>query len=234
MLHKRGVLTYLGPKRILLCVLLFVFVGLSWYLRQQGYLNPKVIFAFIGNYPLMAPFIFIACYALALLLMIPTLPLNLGAGMLWGPFWGSLIAMAGSGLGVICAFTIARSTIGQPFATRFDNRAITWLQNELEIKGWKVVAFTRINPIFPSGPLNFIFGLTSISFATYIWSSIVFLIPLTVAFAIIGHEVSNFVIEGEVGDLVKTLLIISAVITSIVLFRVFTKLLTQIKNPELP
>jgi len=182
----------------------------------------------------MAPFIFIAFYALALLVMIPTLPLNLGAGMLWGPLWGSLVSMAGSSLGVVCAFTIARTAIGQPFADRFDNLTITWLQNELKTKGWKIVAFTRINPIFPSGPLNFIFGLTSISFVTYIWSSIVFLIPLTVAFAIIGYEIGNFVIEGEVGDLVRTLIVISTVITSIVLFRVFTKLLTHIKNSELP
>jgi len=225
---------YIGPKRIVFGTLLFCLIGAAWYLRQQGYLNPKVLIEFIGDYPFMAPFIFIAFYTLALLVMIPTLPLNLGAGMLWGPLWGSLVSIAGSGLGVICAFAIARSTIGQPFATRFDNRAVTWLQNELERKGWKVVAFTRINPIFPSGPLNFIFGLTSISFATYIWSSIAFLIPLTVAFAIIGHEVSNFVIEGDVGDLVKTLLVVSAVITSIVLFRVLTKLLTHIKNPELP
>ena len=233
MLKKESIRRYIGPKRIVFSTLLFCLIGLAWYLRQKGYLNPKVLIEFIGDYPLMAPFIFIAFYALALLVMIPTLPLNLGAGMLWGPLWGSFIAMAGSGLGVICAFTIARSTIGQPFAARFDNRSITWLQNELKIKGWKVVAFTRINPIFPSGPLNFIFGLTSISFATYIWSSIVFLIPLTAAFAIVGHEVSNFIIEGEVGDFVRTLLIISAVITLIVLFRIFTKLVTQIKNPEL-
>ncbi|MGB2928538.1 MAG: VTT domain-containing protein [Desulfobacterales bacterium] len=234
MLNKEGVRRYIGPKRILLCVLLFFFVGLSWYLRQQGYLNPKVIFAFIGNYPLMAPFIFIAFYALALLLMIPTLPLNLGAGMLWGSLWGSLVAMAGSGLGVIFAFTIARTAMGQPFANRFDNLTITWLQNELKTKGWKIVAFTRINPIFPSGPLNFLFGLTSISFTTYIWSSIVFLLPLTVAFAIIGCEVSNFVIEGKAGDLVRTILIVSAVITLIALFRVFTKLLTHINHLKLP
>jgi len=225
---------YIGPKRIMLSTLLFCFISIAWYLRQQGYLNPKVVFTFIGNYPFMAPFIFIAFYALALFLMVPTLPLNLGAGMLWGPLWGSLVAIAGSGLGVIFAFTIARTAMGQPFANRFDNLTITWLQNELKTKGWKIVAFTRINPIFPSGPLNFIFGLTSISFATYMWSSIIFLIPLTVAFAIIGYEVSNFVIEGEVGDLVRTLLVVSAVITSIVLFRVFTKLLTHIKNPELP
>jgi len=225
---------YIGPKRIVFSTLLFCLIGLAWYLRQKGYLNLKILIEFISDYPLMAPFIFIAFYALALLVMIPTLPLNLGAGMLWGPLWGSLISMAGSSLGVICAFIIARSTIGQLFANRFDNITITWLQNELKTKGWKIVAFTRINPIFPSGPLNFIFGLTSISFATYIWSSIVFLFPLTVAFAIIGHEVSNFVIEGEVGDLVRTLLVVSAVITSIVLIRIFTKLLTHIKNPELP
>lgn len=224
---------FIGPKRVIFSMLLFFLIGSAWYLRQQGYLNPKVLIEFIGDFPLMAPFIFIAFYALALLVMIPTLPLNLGAGMLWGPIWGSLVSIAGSSLGVICAFIIARSTIGQPFANRFDSRTITWIQNELKTKDWKIVAFTRMNPIFPSGPLNFIFGLTSISFETYLWSSIVFLVPLTVAFAIIGHEVSNFVIEGEVGDLVRTVIVISAIITSMVLFRVFTKLLTQIRNPEL-
>jgi len=137
MLNKEGMRRYIGPKRIILSTLLFCFIGIAWYLRQQGYLNPKVIFTFIGNYPFMAPFIFISFYALALFLMVPTLPLNLGAGMLWGPLWGSLVAMAGSGLGVIGAFTIARTAIGQPFTNRFDNLTITWLQNELKIKGWK-------------------------------------------------------------------------------------------------
>lgn len=224
---------YIGPKRIIICIFLFCFVSIAWYLRQQGYFDPKELFGFIRSHPMMAPFIFIVFYAFALLLMIPTLPLNLGAGVLWGPLWGSLVAMAGSSLGVIGAFGIARTALGQPFAERFDNRTVTWLQNEFKTKGWKIVAFTRINPIFPSGPLNFIFGLTSIPFTTYTWSSLVFLFPLTVAFTIIGYQVSDIVIEGHAGNWVRNIFILSAVITFIVLFKILTKIMTLSNDTEL-
>lgn len=230
---KHGLRRYIGPKRIVLSTLLIGFIGLAWYLRQQGHFNSELLFKFITKHSLTAPLIFIAFYGLSILLMFPTLPLNLGAGFLWGPIWGSLIAMVGSCLGAIGAFTIARTAIGQPLSYRFDNRMVAWLQNELEDKGWKIVAFTRINPVFPSGPLNFIFGLTSIRFSTYTWSSLVFLFPLTLAFAIIGYEVSDFVLEGEMGDLVRTILIVSAVVTLIVLLRVATKLITHIQLKKL-
>jgi len=228
--HKRGLRRYIGLKRIVLGSLFAGFIGLAWYLRQEGHLNPELLFTFISNYPLMAPLIFIAFYVLALLVMLPTLPLNLGAGILWGPVWGGLIATAGSGLGAIAAFAIARTTLGQPLAQRLDNRMLAWLQNELETKGWYIVAFTRINPVFPSGPLNFVFGLTSIRFLTYTWSSLAFLFPPTLAFAMIGYEVSDFVLEGEMADLIRTILIVSAVITFMILSRIATKLIIRNKD----
>jgi uncharacterized membrane protein YdjX (TVP38/TMEM64 family) len=230
---RYGLRRYMGPKRIVLSVLFVGFIGFAWWLRQQGHLNPEFIFKLINDYSLSAPVIFIIFYALSILTMFPTLPLNLGAGFLWGPVWGTLISMVGSCLGAIGAFAIARKAIGQPLAYRFDNRMVEWLQKEIETKGWKIVAFTRLNPVFPSGLLNFVFGLTSIRFLTYTWSSLVFLFPLTLAFAVIGYEVSNFVLEGEMADLVKNILIISSVITLIVLLWVTTKLITHIRAREL-
>ena len=225
--HNRGLYRYIGPKRVVLGALFAGLIGLAWYLRQQGHVNPEFLFTFISNYPLMAPLIFVGFYALSVLLMVPTLPLNLGAGILWGALWGGLIATAGSGLGAIGSFAIVRTTLGQPLAQRFDNRFVVWLQNELETKGWKVVAFTRLNPVFPSGPLNFVFGLTSICFSTYIWSSLAFIFPPALAFAIIGHEVRDFVLEGEKADLVKSIIIVSAGVTLVIIRCIVTKLIIR-------
>lgn len=231
--NRHGFRKYVGPKRILLGGLFVGLIGLVWYLRQQGYINPQLLFLFTSRYPLMAPLFFVVFYASAVLFMIPTLPLNLGAGILWGPLWGSLIATAGSGLGAIGAFAVARRIIGQPLLLRFDNRIVVWLQNELETKGWKVVAFTRLNPIFPTGPLNFMFGITSIRFSTYVWSSLVFLFPLTLAFAIIGYEASSFVMDGEIDDLIRTIFIFSALITLMIIARVATKIIFCNKDKSL-
>ena len=231
---KRGIRRYIGPKRVLLGSLYAGLIGLVWYLRSQGQLTPEILFAYINDYPITAPAVFIAVYALSVMLMIPTLPLNLAAGVLWGAMWGGIFATAGSVLGAVGAFLIARSILGQPLAKRFDNRMLTWLQNELETQGWRVVAFTRINPVFPSSPLNFVFGLTSIGFFTYAWSSLAFLFPPTLAFAVIGYEAGIFVLQGETADLVRTILIVSGVIALLVMARVATKVLLhdKVKSPS--
>ena len=214
---------YIGPKRVLLGTLYAVLIGLVWYLRSQGQLTPEFLFAYINDYPITAPAVFVAVYALSVMLMIPTLPLNLAAGVLWGAMWGRIFATAGSVVGAVGAFLIARSILGRPLAHRFDNRMVKWLQNELQTQGWRVVAFTRINPVFPPGPLIFVFGLTSIRFFTYAWSSLIFLFPPTLAFAVIGHETGIFVLQGETADLIRTILIVSGVIALLVMARVATK-----------
>ena len=196
------------------------FIFLAWYFRSHGYFDAEFLFEYIGRHPLLAPFIFILFHVLALLFMIPSLPLNLAAGMLWGPQWGSIITTVGGGLGAVIAFALARTSLGQPLARKFDNRIIGWLQEQLEIKGWRIVAFTRINPIFPSSLLNYIFGITSIRFTTYTWSSVVFMFFPALALSVIGHEIGDFIITGRAADIFRTVLIVSIVITSLIIMRI--------------
>ena len=162
---------------------------------------------------------FIGFYIISIIFLVPTLPLNLGAGILWGPFWGSILALLGGLGGAIAAFLISRTALGQPLAERFNNRVLLWLQTELDTRGWKVVAFTRLNPIFPSGPLNFVFGLTSISFATYAWATAVFHYPPALAFAIIGYSSGQFLFQGQAADWGKTIMIVSLAVTALFLIR---------------
>lgn len=216
---KRGWRRYIGPKRLILLVIFGGGLAALHYLRLYGYLTPELVFRFIQEHQVGAPMLFIGFYILSITFLVPTFPLNLGAGILWGPFWGSILAMSGSLGGAIAAFLISRTALGQPLAERFNNRFLLWLQTELDNRGWKVVAFTRLNPIFPSGPLNFIFGLTSISFATYAWATAVFLYPPTLAFAIIGYSSGQFLLQGQAADWGKTIMMVSLAVTALFLIR---------------
>ena len=222
---------FLGPKQIVLGALLALLAGLGWYLRQEGHLDPEFLIGFARNHPVVAPLAFIALSALAFFLMIPTLPLNLGAGVLWGPFWGGVIATAGGSLGAVAAFVAARTAVGQPFVRRFDNALVAWLQEELQARGWHIVAFARLSSVLPSGPISFGFGLTSIRFYTYTWASVVFFFPPAVAFATIGHELGGIVLEGEIENLVNRALIISGAITLVILAGVAAKVMINRKRP---
>ena len=61
----------------------------SGFLISEGkFLYPQTLFEFLNTHPKLAPAAFIAVYVMMTLLLLPTLPLNLGAGFLWGPYWG--------------------------------------------------------------------------------------------------------------------------------------------------
>src|SRR5262249_46041824 len=161
--RKRGLRRFIGPKRLIVLTIIGAFVGAGWYLRTQGLFDAAVLRGATAEHQVAAPIIFILFYGLAILSALPTLPLNLAAGLFWGPIAGGVISTTGATLGAIVAFTAARMAFGRPLAARFDSALITEMQRQFAAKGWWFVAFARLNPIFPNGPLNYILGLTSIA-----------------------------------------------------------------------
>ena len=180
-------------------------IALAWGVRQAGGLDLEKFFGMIDEYPVFAPVLFVIAYALLVALLIPTLPVNLAAGVLWGGIWGGILATLGSALGAVLAFVLARSSLGKPFAHKYDNRLLNWIIRQIDDNAWKVVAFVRLNPAFPSGPVNFIFGLTSINFATYSYSTLLFLFPPSLGVALIGAEAGNILLQGESLELFRIL-----------------------------
>lgn len=228
--NKEGVRRYIGPKRILILIGLVALFFLALHLRQQGLLKPDILESYIHNYPIRAAILFVGIYTISIMSSLPTLPLNLAAGFFWGGLSGGFIATLASGMGAIISFFAARLVFGQPLAQKFDHRLVTQLQNEFDQKGWRFIAFVRLNPIFPTGLLNYIFGLTSISFWTYAWASIIFLFPPSLLFGIIGDRAGTFLVEGKTSDLMRTLLVISLAVTLLISLRFFARLISQTKE----
>ena len=93
---KTGLRRFIGPKRIMILTVLAVLVGIAWYLRRQGWLDPSAIQHLIEQYPVIAPIVFALIYGLAMLSALPTLPVNLAAGLFWGPLLGGLYSTSGA------------------------------------------------------------------------------------------------------------------------------------------
>ena len=58
------------------------------------------------------------------------------------------------------------------------------LDRGVEEHGWKVVAFTRLIPLFPFNLLNYAFGLTRIKFLHYAAATFIFMLPACIAFIV--------------------------------------------------
>ena len=222
---------FIGPKRALAFAGFVALVGLAWWLRREGYLDPTMIEALLRERPVLMTFAFVLLYAVAVTTAVPTLPLNLAAGFFWGSVIGGILAAAAATLGAIAAFVVVRFLFGQPLARRFDNRILQTVQHELATKGWRFVAFMRLNPALPTGPLNYLFGLTALPFVTYAWSTFVFLLVPSWAMALIGQELGTFVAEGEAQDIVRLILIVSAVAGALVGIKYFATVIREGAGP---
>lgn len=214
---RSGILATIGRivrrKRFLVVAGLLMLAAAGFRLKEAGYLAPEAVFGFLDAHPFLAPVAFLALFVVMTLLLLPTLPLNLGAGFLWGPYWGGLYTVVGAAVGASLAFLISRY-LAADFANRhFRHRTWLWLLKEVQEQNWKIVGFTRINPIFPTAPLNYFYGLTSIPFWSYLLATVIFIAPMAFLFAYLGESVGGFLLRGDAQQFVKNLLGASAAIT---------------------
>ncbi|MBU1040650.1 MAG: TVP38/TMEM64 family protein [Proteobacteria bacterium] len=194
-------------KRLVLLAFFVAGAVIVWRLWDLRLLTSAGVLQAATEHALLAPLVFVGAYALAVLFMLPTLPLNIGAGFLWGPFLGGIYSLFGSTLGAVGAFLFARTTFGQPMARQFKGRIIKKLATSLEDGGWKVVAFARLNPAVPTSIVNFLFGLTSLPLWTYTWVSFVFFFPLCYAFSYLGFYTGGFMLDGDMSRIVRIIVV---------------------------
>lgn len=214
--NKRGLRRYIGPKRIIILLVFVALVFVAWNYYRDGSLSPAMIEKYRDNHPVGAVMLFILIYAISVIASLPSLPLNLAAGFFWGGFVGGIYSAIGVTIGGWASFAAARWLIGQPLADKFDNKWASRIQQEFDQGGWKFVAFARINPIIPTGPLNYLLGLTSLSSMGFLWATFVFLLPPSIAVAYIGDTLQTFTSQQGENEIIKSILIASAAVTLLV------------------
>ena len=226
---KQGLRRFIGPKRALI---LLTLGALAWYLRREGQLDLESIKTLVQAHPIGATLAFLGVYALSVAALVPTLPFNLAAGVMWGTVWGGLLSALGASGGAVLAFVLARYVIGQPLANRFDNALISWIQQELLAKGWKFVAFLRANPVVPTGPVNYLLGLTSIGIWPYAIATFAFITPPSVLVAWIGSSAGAIPLIGTPAAIWRATLGVSAAVTLGVLLRYLVKYFYSRERPQ--
>ena len=147
-------------------------------------------------------------------LFLPGLPLTVAAGILFGPFWGVVYAITGATIGASIAFLIARY-IGRDWVEqRITGERLKRLDQEVARHGWKVVAFTRLIPLFPFNMLNYAFGLTRIGFFTYALVSFFCMLPAAIAYVVFSASLLD-VLRGNISWKFIVGLLLLAIVTAI-------------------
>ena len=162
-----------------------------------GLLEPELLRAFLEGHGRLGPFLFILLYTVTTVLFLPGLPMTIAAGILFGPFWGVVYAIIGATFGACASFLVARYAARDWVKTKLTGAMIQNLDRQVGEQGWKIVAITRLIPLFPFNLLNYAYGLTNIPFLHYAVASFLCMLPACIAFIVFSSSLPQL-LKGSV------------------------------------
>ena len=99
---------------------------------------------------------------------------------------GSAVVLIGYWIGAICAFLLGRYIFresSEHLAQKY--RVLKALERALKSDGLKVMILMRLSPIIPFIFVNYVLGVTSVTFTHYAVSTL-FILPGTIVYVFIG------------------------------------------------
>jgi uncharacterized membrane protein YdjX (TVP38/TMEM64 family) len=203
---------------ILLAVLL---TGIACAFLWRHHLTVPQIQAFVAGLGAWGPLVFMLLYAIGPTFLVPGLPFDLVAGILFGPVWGTVYALVGATAGATIAFLGAR-TVGREWTEAKLSGPLKKLKEGVDKGGWEFVAFVRLVPVIPFNLLNYALGLTRIGLVPYVLASFIFMAPAAAVYVYAGWA-GGEAIAGE-GTLSQTAVRVLIALTALGILAVLPQL----------
>ena len=177
-------------KTAVLLVLLIALAALTW--KLSTWLTPQQLQQALQHPGGWAQVLYIGLFILLPAFFFPVAVLALAGGLLFGLWWGSVYTFIGAVLNCALMFLLARY-VGRSQVQRLVEQKLSpqW-QRRLQMadgkEGFLLLIILRLIPAVPYNLINYTFGLTGISFSSYLLASAIGIIPGTFAFINIGDK----------------------------------------------
>ena len=176
-------------KGVVLLAFIFSFVLFSPVRAFAAWLNPEHIVEWLGGAGGFAPLLFVILTATAVVVSpIPSLPLDVAAGALFGPFLGGLYAVGGGLLGALTSFLIARF-LGRGLLERALSGHINFCSECSDKLLTRIVFLSRLLPFISFDVVSYGAGLTKIPVGKFALATGIGMAPPTFVFTYFGSVV---------------------------------------------
>jgi len=177
----------------------------------------------------VAPIAYGLFYVVLVVLLVPGGVLTSGAGLAFGMGLGTLVVSLASTLGASLAFLIARYLLRARVERWLEGRErLSAIDRAVEQQGWRVVALTRLSPVFPFNVQNYFYGLTGVGFWRYALTSWVAMLPGTVLYVYLG--VAGGQVAAALGGAAswgQTALLVAGLIATLLVVALITRVAKQ-------
>ncbi len=175
-------------KLALLLGLVFGAYGVIRAFELERLLNPEFLVESLNGLGSLGPIVFIVIMATAVVVSpIPSLPLDIAAGIAFGPFLGTVYAVAGAEIGALVSFLIGRA-LGREVISRLLGIKVKFCEKCSDHHLMVLVFLARLLPIFSFDLVSYGAGLTNMSIKVFAIATLVGMIPPTFALTYLGSS----------------------------------------------
>ncbi len=206
--RKKGYIILIAACIIFFAILPFFFEDLKQYASPQ-YAREQLLEAGSWGYLL-----FIGLLILSIPLPIPSMPVILAGGYVYGTLFGSIITYVGIVLGASISFFLVRK-LGRPLLERMvEKHHIVHFNHILKKRGLPAIFLAFMIPIFPSDTLYLLLGLTRISYLVFLFMIVIGSIPRIFLINSLGSDLYTGISVSSIWIIVG-----SAILMLVAIFR---------------
>jgi uncharacterized membrane protein YdjX (TVP38/TMEM64 family) len=182
-----------------------------------GGINQQELQLWLQKMGVWAPILYILIYSIATICILPSTPLNLSGGAIFGSVWGTVWTSIAAILAAVLSFAFSR-TIGRNFVEK--KLAGKWrsIDREMHQGGFFYMFAIRLLPLIPYGMVNFAAGLTSIKFRDYFLGTFLGTVPGILPFVMMGAGLTALK-QGDVLPLLVALALIGMLVGTATWYR---------------
>ena len=183
------------PKVAVASALCIALIGVFWLVSVSEepfeFLDAEVLRETVGSLGIWGPSVIAGLITIAVVISpIPSAPIALAAGAIFGHVWGTVYVLVGAELGAIIAFGLAR-VLGYDLLRRwFGNRLDVGLlgsQNVLMLS----VFLSRLMPFISFDIVSYAAGLTSLTFWRFAMATLAGIVPASFLLTHFGGEMAS-------------------------------------------
>jgi uncharacterized membrane protein YdjX (TVP38/TMEM64 family) len=204
-------------KTTILAIALFCIIATVAGIYLLGGINQQQLQLWLQQMGIWAPIIYILVYAIATIFILPSTPLNLSGGAIFGSVWGTVWTSIAAVLAAVLSFgfsrTIGRKVVEQKLSGKWQS-----LDREMEQGGFFYMFAIRLLPLIPYGMVNFAAGLTSIKFRDYFFGTLLGTVPGILPFVMMGAGLTALK-QGNVVPILVALALIGMLIGTATWYR---------------
>ncbi|MCB1387662.1 MAG: TVP38/TMEM64 family protein [Rhodobacteraceae bacterium] len=183
------------PLVVVVALMAIVFAtGLHRYLSLTALAeNREDLGAFVSQNAVLSVLAFACVYIVVVVLSVPGATiLTVAGGLLFGGFWGGLIAVIAATVGATGVFFVARTAAGGALS----RKAGPWLDRlagGFREDAFSYLLFLRLVPVFPFWLVNLAPALLGVRPATYILATLIGIVPGTFTYSIVGAGLDSII-----------------------------------------